>query len=406
MKGIVIRFFHQKGYGFIKPEGSGDDHFFHISDVNKANAINIATGDMEPMKVVSIEEGAEVEYEISADDTEDSRQNAIRINIVGDESHYTTAEPPLGSWLYQWSFMPLNESVLGQLSEMALPECWEFREPTEHPYPVLNSYLRFTFAKLRLEGNVFEDFSGKPPMAAFNTGLVSRLYEPILAVFTENRNPDFKERWHFEEFCIAGKGYQGKEITRRISPPPTRARYFDSISELLYTDPDPARLQLDWDHILINGLVFKRFPDEFIERFIPADFYDYNAEEYLQRNFIAEKYRVLRENNLDRMVKSHLDEVIKLVLKRVEWNFKTAVPMWYPAPRATQLLLPMPLVEDTADVALVVEKTPVGGYIGHTVLLLDWAYKNARLVCRPDSDWLKAETLVESSVAERILEGE
>lgn len=40
------------------------------------------------------------------------------------------------------------------------------------------------------------------------------------------------------------------------------------------------------------------------------------------------------------------------------------------------------------DLALAIEKTPSGNYLGHTVLPLDWAYKNARLVCRPDSDWL------------------
>lgn len=35
-----------------------------------------------------------------------------------------------------------------------------------------------------------------------------------------------------------------------------------------------------------------------------------------------------------------------------------------------------------------VEKADSGKYLAHTILPLDWAYKNARMVCRPDSNWL------------------
>jgi len=51
-------------------------------------------------------------------------------------------------------------------------------------------------------------------------------------------------------------------------------------------------------------------------------------------------------------------------------------------------------------VALAVEKTPSGNYLGHTVLALDWAYKNARLICRPDSDWLDAQEIPEGQIQE------
>ncbi|MBI2222176.1 MAG: DUF3825 domain-containing protein [Acidobacteria bacterium] len=53
------------------------------------------------------------------------------------------------------------------------------------------------------------------------------------------------------------------------------------------------------------------------------------------------------------------------------------------------LLLPLAIVDDeVVDIALVVTRNPSGSYQGRTVLPLDWAYQNARLVCRPDSDWL------------------
>jgi hypothetical protein len=84
-----------------------------------------------------------------------------------------------------------------------------------------------------------------------------------------------------------------------------------------------------------------------------------------------------------------LGDALDVALRRTRWNFKTAIPMYYPRKRNVSLLLPLGLLSDESiDVALVVERTPVGNYLGHTILPLDWAYNNARLVCRPDSDWL------------------
>lgn len=52
--------------------------------------------------------------------------------------------------------------------------------------------------------------------------------------------------------------------------------------------------------------------------------------------------------------------------------------------------------ESRIDLALVTEKTPSGNYQGHTILPLEWAYNNARLITRPDSDWLVADEIEES----------
>ena len=63
--------------------------------------------------------------------------------------------------------------------------------------------------------------------------------------------------------------------------------------------------------------------------------------------------------------------------------------MYYPRIDKMCLFLPLCLVEDNkVDVALVVEKKSSGRYQGSTIYRLDWAYKCARLICRPDSDWL------------------
>ena len=36
-KGTVLRFFDQKGFGFIQPDGGGKDLFVHINEVDGGN---------------------------------------------------------------------------------------------------------------------------------------------------------------------------------------------------------------------------------------------------------------------------------------------------------------------------------------------------------------------------------
>lgn len=106
-----------------------------------------------------------------------------------------------------------------------------------------------------------------------------------------------------------------------------------------------------------------------------------------------------------RSIMNRVKDAVDLSVKRVAWNFKTAIPQYYPRVRKLQLLLPICLVSDEVpDMALTVERTPSGSYLGHTVLALDWAYKNARLICRPDSDWLAAEEIDEGVQEEEPLE--
>lgn len=91
----------------------------------------------------------------------------------------------------------------------------------------------------------------------------------------------------------------------------------------------------------------------------------------------------------------HLDEAIDVAKKRARWNYKTAIPHFFPSFKRLEFLLPLCLVRDErVDVALSVQKGDTG-YLASTILRLDWAYKSARLVCRPDSDWLAPEKIEE-----------
>src|SRR5207245_2627370 len=101
-----------------------------------------------------------------------------------------------------------------------------------------------------------------------------------------------------------------------------------------------------------------------------------------------------RDSRTYRRIMNRVKDAVDLSIKRVSWNFKTAIPTYYPPVKRLQLLLPVCLLTDErVDLALAVEKTPSKSYLGHTVLPLDWAYNNARLVCRPDSDWLSPQNI-------------
>lgn len=76
---------------------------------------------------------------------------------------------------------------------------------------------------------------------------------------------------------------------------------------------------------------------------------------------------------------------------RVEWNYKTAIPVYYPKFDSVNLILPLALnmnEPEQVSLALVMAKTPAGRYRGVTIFTIDMACSNARLITKPSSDWL------------------
>lgn len=301
-----------------------------------------------------------------------------------------------GRALTEWAYLGSMDALVENLSDFALDEKWGFErdgEPKE--YSILKSYLTYTFYRLQSEGKVLAD--EEKGIAAFNTGLVDPTYEAIYACFSPS---NMEQPWRFEAFCKAGSKLWGKKLVASFDPLPQRAAYFEKKEDLLF---DGNRtLQRDADHILLDNI--DRLPEAFLaEELRGAD----DAIEALSRAVGAQDdsskkaaYDELREAvesnvRIKRRLINRLDDAIELAQKRVEWNFKTAVPAFYPTKNAMSLLLPLDLTEnDQPDVALVVELMESGAYIGQTILTMKMAYNNARLICRPDSDWLNTSLRV------------
>lgn len=240
------------------------------------------------------------------------------------------------------------EETLTSLADLAEPEEWTGSNPTGRPLPILDSFLRYTYRRLVVEDKITVTPDGE--YAAFNTGLLTPHAEEIFGFFSRNRH-DEAQRWHFSRWCTESS----RDILRNFADPPRMAEYVTSASELVY---DWRReLKLAYDHILGDNI--GRFPADMAEQPLRA--------------------------------RQALDAAINLTLRRVRRNHKLVIPQWYPrlGEAGAQFLMPLDLTGDgAADLALVVSAVGDRAYRGHTVLTLDMAYTNARLVARPDSDWL------------------
>lgn len=134
---------------------------------------------------------------------------------------------------------------------------------------------------------------------------------------------------------------------------PERAYYFENPELLLFDWHCPINIQ--YSHILDDDKNRKRIPKEILDR---------------------------------KDIINILNGSIDTMKKRVSCNYKLAIPQYFE--RKIQLLLPLCLrTDDIPDIALTVTKKD-GYYQGHTCLTLDMAYNNARLITKPESNWLSA----------------
>lgn len=307
---------------------------------------------------------------------------------------YCKPKPKASRALDSWALVSWQD-MLEDLAALALPELWDFESTAQGSTPryfILRNYLAYTFYRLQQEDKVAEN----PDMglAAFNTGLVTATYEPIFACFQPTEG---EQAWRFAGFCRAGERGLGKDLVRAFDPLPARAGYFTRKEDLLY---DASRKpQLDYDHIMIDNI--DRLPLAFLRNELH---YSVDAMELLDdleaetdvtaREELYDELRDLIEGDarMRNRLNNRLDDAVDLALKRTDWNYKTAIPAFYPERDIMSLLLPLDITEDDhSDIALVVELTESGAYLGQTILTMRMAYLNARLVCRPDSDWLSAE---------------
>lgn len=243
--------------------------------------------------------------------------------------------------LFQFAFCFEYDKKIRTLSNLC-PEKWSFGSNADNV--ILKNYIDHTLEKIFEENKLIE----KPDYCLFNTGLYTDFYEEIYAYFIKNQNKD-RQKWFLDGFYTS---YQ--ILNMGVTEHPQRANYFSNPADLVFDTN--CEIIPQYAHIFNDPENFLRIPES------------------------------VRESTNKTML---FDGAIKRAKQMINANYKTAVPQYYKG--KIQLLIPICLInENIPDLALVVSKSGTGDqYLGHTCLTLDMAYNNARLIARPDSNWLK-----------------
>ena len=287
--------------------------------------------------------------------------------------------------LLDWAYLPQgwNGTIELLYKFIRQDEHWYYGEKQENQtsLPILSNYLRYTFVRIYKEDKIRYSVKGADrQLAAFNTGLVNDLYEPIYALFEKNKI-EGQQEWFLLGFSPRESGI-GKGFLGNIDGIPPRAKYITEKDLLI---PDGMVPSIDVKHIVDN---LERLPNDYLWK-LCKDLVSSKAE--LEESKGTQEFKDKIRNNIEKVhdIKRDFEHAIRMSLKRVEWNYKTAIPVYWVKGNSISLLLPLALTDGKEiDLAFVISRQENGSYVGQTIYTLEMAYNDARLIVRPDSDWL------------------
>lgn len=277
-------------------------------------------------------------------------------------------------------------SFFNSLAQKAMQENWRWSGANSvYDQPILKSYLEFTYYRLLDEDEKIEDeekkkivrYNGK---VYFNSGLLDRNFRQIIVVAEET---SFEKTYPVVGTCrwelltnLCAYSHSEQEIARVFHPGelPALATYFEDCSQVVFN----ARysIQMNDNHIFEDGVARGRLPK-------------YQAEYERVRGNETEKDLLLGRIARD------FDSACQRAKLMAERNYKLAVPQFWKETGEIQFLLPIYLGEreeaESPQCALVLSLDKSGRrpyYRGETILTLDMAYNNTRLIAKPDVFWL------------------
>lgn len=246
------------------------------------------------------------------------------------------------------------EEPYKKLAHLAKEESWSYQRPEfikkyqNQSYPILTSYLNYTFLRLQEENKIRLSVDGDE--ACFNTGLQTQSGKDIYATFVRNKQAEELNQPDWTLYSFVDSNSTKLEP---FKPLPDLADYTRGVNDLVFNTE--YNIEPDLDDFLTHN---QHILPEFLQGDIKI------AENIIDRKLLFMKARVRR-------------------------NYKIAVPHWYEG--KVQLLLPLVLTNDEgiADLALVVDRDDKRKiYCGKKILTMDIAYVDARLISKPADDWL------------------
>ena len=256
--------------------------------------------------------------------------------------------------LFTFAFCGNRESVfeaihLKHLSEIADDEKWTSKNNDGHDFNILFYYIVKTFEIISKQNRIKYDSSKS--FAVFNTGLMTANGEDIYCYFEPNNRPE-AQKWYLKGFAPESD----RVFSHFVFEKPLVAKYDNNIEEFHFDSS--ANIEFNADHI---------FDDHWDndERF-PAEVKNLGkalAIASIQSAFGVTKKKILR-------------------------NPRLAVPQYYNGKIMFLLPIKVQTIEKPVTMALAVEKTQNGSYRANTIFDLESAYKKARLITKPESNWL------------------
>lgn len=255
--------------------------------------------------------------------------------------------------LFEFGYFPRWLDSLDELQEMAQPEPWAFPGyEYDGRFNTLNPILERYLNNIYIRGASLYNIAAsqgerdrlivlRPEFAAFDTGLMTTQYIPIIAYFARNTRPG-ERRWYFKGWATPGSA-----ILARAAPLPERIPFTAAPF-------DPSwPIRVNAQHMLQDENNIQRIPHE-----------------------------VRHAKHLPLL----LETAVELARRQAAICPGIVVPQFYQ--RRIQYLLPISLTDpDQTDLAMTL--SPAGGYyIASTMLTLRMAYLNARPVGRSLAPWL------------------
>lgn len=251
------------------------------------------------------------------------------------------------TFLYNYAFCGTEvgfTKMLSFLAEIAEPEKWGFSE--EAPYSVLKKYIVGTFSRCAKQHKVLASADGQ--FSCFNTGLLTPNGNDIIGLFEKNSREGVQP-WVLKKFVDKCN----RDFLDAFSEIPQLATYTENYVEF-YFNPD-YNIVVNTDHILDDNW-------ERIES-------------------------VVRINK--NIMKTLLVGIVEEAKLRIKRNLRLVVPQYYRDEIMYLVPIRIPTLEDSFEImALAVEKTATSQYRANTIFTKEMAYEKARLLMKPESNWL------------------
>lgn len=314
-------------------------------------------------------------------------------------------------YLENFASIPDYHTLCEIVAQKAAPEPWSFRG--DGHYEILESYLRYSTYRLIQDNSMVMDRNRG--VCVMNTGLVNRAFYDICLIFRRDvSDPNSRWQYHTVDSITNINNYSTSGFAKPILAP----HYWDDTGELVYKlrydkKVDDQVPQFNEDHIILERL--HRLPKDFLENAayrMDDDRFQRFRELINTPNFgpghapnfgpghdaWTEAVQMVRADvDLFREIRTRIENAVRDAIRRQRSNYKTIIPCFYP--RANELCFLLPLLTLTRNAAsnpaLVLVSLDGGRtFYGKTILSMDMVYKNSRLICRPEADWINFQDII------------